>query len=99
MLKYRITNEGVKDLEDIWGYTCRMWSEDQADRYYNAIISGFKIICSNPTLFGKDYGMIIHGLRGFKINKHIIFYLIESNYVYVIRILHECMDISRQLVT
>lgn len=97
MLRYHITNQAVKDLEDIWDYTYSTWSENQADKYYKAIISCFKIICSNPILLGRDYSKIFQGLRGFKINKHIIFYIIESDSILIVRILHESMDFSRHL--
>ena len=35
---YRLSPLAEQDLEDIWLYTLREWSADQADRYYHSII-------------------------------------------------------------
>ena len=39
---YRLSPLAEQDLEDIWLYTLREWSADQADRYYHSIISAMK---------------------------------------------------------
>ncbi len=36
--RFRISKQATNDLNDIWIYTLRKWSKDQADRYYNLII-------------------------------------------------------------
>ena len=33
MAKYKLTNEIVEDLGNIWNYTADNWSEKQADKY------------------------------------------------------------------
>ena len=38
LAKYQLTIAAVKDLEEIWIYTYKNWSFEQADRYYNLII-------------------------------------------------------------
>jgi len=34
MAEYVLTNKAVADLSDIWNYTFNVWSESQADKYY-----------------------------------------------------------------
>ena len=98
MAKYFLTNKAVEDLADIWNYTFDVWSEKQADGYYNMLIASCQKIADHPELFGKRYDEITAGLRGFKANKHIIFYRISpANMVEIIRILHSRMDIPNRL--
>ena len=94
MAKYHLTNKSVKDLADIWNYTCDTWSERQADEYYNMLIASCNQIAEYPNLLGKRYDEILEGIRGFKANKHIIFYrIVQDDEVEIVRILHERMDL------
>ncbi|MEJ7676767.1 MAG: type II toxin-antitoxin system RelE/ParE family toxin [Segetibacter sp.] len=44
---YRISEKAVKDLEDIWLYTFETWYQDQADRYYNLLISEIEYVAKH----------------------------------------------------
>ena len=94
MAKYYLTNKAVEDLTNIWDYTYDEWSENQADKYYNLLLSSCQEIAENPNL-GKKYDNITEKLLGFKSNQHIIFYqIISNNEVEIIRILHRRMDLK-----
>lgn len=94
MAKYYLTNKAVEDLTNIWDYTYDEWSENQADKYYNLLLSSCQEIAENPNL-GKKYDNVTEKLLGFKSNQHIIFYQIISNTeVEIIRILHGRMDLK-----
>lgn len=41
MAKYHITNKAIEDLSDIWNYTLEVWSERQADLYYEMLVTFF----------------------------------------------------------
>lgn len=98
MAKFHFTVKAVEDLTDIWNYTVDSWSEQQADTYYEMLISSCRKVACNPVLFGKEYNEIAEDLYGFKANKHIIFYRIITNGdVEIVRILHERMDLSNKL--
>ena len=73
MAKYKLTNKAIEDLSKIWDYTYEVWSENQADKYYNTIKSACKEIENNPKI-GKVYSEISKDLYGFQSGKHIIFY-------------------------
>lgn len=97
MAKYELTNKAVEDLTDIWKYTIDKWSEQQADRYFNILISSCQEIANNPEL-GKNYDGITNELYGLKTERHIIFYRKRINKpLEITRILHERMDLKRRI--
>jgi toxin ParE1/3/4 len=97
MAKLILRKEAVNDLTDIWNYSSNEWSEIQADKYYSLIYSAFRDITKNSAI-GKSYHEIYSGLHGYKVGKHIIFYLKAVNGdIDVLRILHERMDLKYKL--
>ncbi|MDG1729376.1 MAG: type II toxin-antitoxin system RelE/ParE family toxin [Algibacter sp.] len=98
MAEYKLTNNAVEDLSKIWEYTFEIWSEMQADKYYDGLISNCQEIAENPDS-GKYYGGISEQLLGLKANRHIIFYrTLNENYVEITRILHERMDLKNRIM-
>ena len=97
MAEFKLTNKAVEDLSKIWDYTFEAWSERQADKYYESLISNCQEIADNPNL-GKNYDGITQNLLGIKTNRHIIFYrTLNENYVEITRILHERMDLKKRI--
>lgn len=97
MAKYIFTNKAVQDLDDIWNYTIRTWSEKQADEYFITLIDFCSTIALKPNI-GKTYSEVTKELFGSKVNQHIIFYrVISSNLIEIVRILHERMDLKNRI--
>ncbi|MCY4779102.1 type II toxin-antitoxin system RelE/ParE family toxin [Sphingobacterium sp. UT-1RO-CII-1] len=97
MAKYILTNKAVEDISDIWDYTYEVWSESQADTYYELLIETCQKITNNPAI-GKSYHKISIEIFGTPIGKHIIFYRkLETDDIEVIRILHERMDFKNRI--
>ena len=97
MANYKLTNQAVEDLAKIWEYTFEVWSEKQANTYYNSLITSCQEIADNPKL-GKSYDDITAQLLGMKVNRYIIFYrTVNENYVEITRILHERMDLKKRI--
>lgn len=97
MAEYKLTNKAVEDLSKIWDYTFEVWSEQQADKYYDGLIFSCQEIAENPDL-GKNYEGISEQLLGMKANRHIIFYrTLSRDYVEITRILHERMDLKKRI--
>lgn len=65
MAQFKLTNNAVKDLSDIWNYTFDAWSESQADKYYKLIIDACAEISKKPQE-GKLYEEIHPNLKGKK---------------------------------
>jgi toxin ParE1/3/4 len=98
MANYHLTHKAVEDITNIWGHTVNIWSEQQAEKYYNLLINSFTRILENP-LIGIKYEEVLLGLFGYKVKKHIVFYQVLSNQeILIIRILHESMDYKRHLL-
>lgn len=97
-MRYNISNEATKDLENIWLYTFETWSVDQADRYYNLLLDEIEYIAKNPDS-GKDYSHIRKGYWRTRVKSHFIFYRIDTvqDIIEIIRILHQQMDIEARL--
>lgn len=97
MAKFHFTRKAVEDLTEIWNYTFETWSEKQADKYYNLLLSACNELAKKPDL-GKKYEIISVGLLGYKSGEHIIFYsILSKNEIEIIRILHGRMDLKSQL--
>ena len=97
-MKYKISKQAFADIEAIWFYTKKTWSVQQADRYYNLILDEIEYIAEYP-LLGKDYGYVRKNYRCSVVKSHLIFYRYEEdqNFVDIIRILHQNMDIEEKL--
>lgn len=97
MARYKLTNEAVKDLEEIWIYTYQNWSVEQADRFYNLIIDEIEFLSSNP-LTGRSMDYIKEGYKVSKVKSHLVFYKIITNgAIEIIRILHQRMDVKNRM--
>jgi len=97
-MNYNISNEASLDLEEIWLYTFEHWSIEQADKYYNQLLNEIEYISKNPKS-GKDFSNFRKGYFRAKVNSHLIFYRINQskNFVEIIRVLHQSMDIQSKL--
>jgi toxin ParE1/3/4 len=97
MAKVHFTNKAIEDLEAIWKYTVKTWSENQAEIYYGLLIDSCQKLAAEPTL-GKSYKVLEQHVLGFKTCDHLIFYrIISPQGIEVIRILHGMMDLKNQL--
>lgn len=97
MAKYFLTNKAVEDLSKIWDYTYKVWSERQADKYYELLIDSFQEISKSPGI-GKNYDEIDSTISGLPVSKHIVFYrLTKSTEIEILRILHQRMDLKTRI--
>ncbi|HEU4632485.1 MAG TPA: type II toxin-antitoxin system RelE/ParE family toxin [Flavisolibacter sp.] len=97
MAKYFLTNKAVEDLSKIWEYTYEVWSEGQADKYYELLTNSFQNFVQNPEL-GKNYDEIDKFIFGVCVGKHIVFYrMVQSNDIEILRNLHQRMDLKNKI--
>jgi toxin ParE1/3/4 len=97
MAKYQFTKRALNDLIEIWDYTAKEWSENQAEKYYNLIIASCVDLAGNPNL-GKSYEILLLDVLGYKCGEHIIFYRETSqNEIEIERVLHGMMDLKSKL--
>lgn len=97
MAKYILTNKAVEDISKIWNYTYEVWSENQADTYYELLIETCQEITKKP-IIGKNYNEISIEILGVSVGKHIIFYRkLETKDIEIVRILHERIDLKNRI--
>jgi toxin ParE1/3/4 len=97
MTKYHLTNKALDDLSEIWNYTCEVWSENQADKYYFDLLNDCEELSKNQNL-GRNYIEIEEEVFGFKSGQHIIFYRIQNaKEIEITRILHSKMDLKNRI--
>lgn len=97
MLKFYLSNKAVEDLNQIWDYTVKTWSENQAEIYYSLLMDSCQELANKPSQ-GKSYDVVEKNVLGFKTGEHIIFYQIVSlKEIEVVRILHGMMDMKNHL--
>ena len=96
--KYILTKRAEQDLTSIWRYTAETWSQKQANKYIQAILTAFLKIAKAPTLVGRSYEHVRRGYRKYPSGKHVIFYRIMADGIaYIVRILHEKMDFDKHV--
>lgn len=96
-MKYKVSSKAKSDLINIWKFSKKNWSVDQADRYYRFIIEQIGEVSINPDL-GKSYDSIRKGYWGIGVKSHIIFYKIgKDGIIEAIRILHQRMDLKSRI--
>lgn len=96
MSNYKISHKAIADLDSIWDYTVKNWSEKQADKYYCQLNTSIQSLPELPYYLEKEYNEVKPGLFGYHTGHHIIFYKKrKDNSVWIDRILHESMDFRR----
>ena len=91
---FEVSKLALKDMDEIWEYTAEHWSKQQANKYYKEIIDAIEKIC-NKSVIGTDE--VKKGHKRVNIRSHMIIYKIQNNTVFIDRILHQKMDIEKQL--
>lgn len=97
MTPFLLTAAARKDIIDIGRFTIEKWGKRQRDRYLKQLDDAFRLLARQPYI-GRDAEDIKPGYKKFSQGSHIIFYRAgtESKIV-VIRILHNSMDVDRQI--
>ena len=95
-LNFEISRLALKDLDNIWEYTVKQWSKEQANKYDNEIFSVTNKICQNSDS-GQPIDEIKKGHQRTNVKYHIIIYKVKGTKVYIDRILHQKMDIEKHL--
>ena len=96
MRDIHLSQAARSDLVDIWVETYRQWGEAQADRYLDEITRALKGLIANPQL-GSDCSDLLQGVRKLITGRHLVFYEVDRDMIFVIRVLHQSMDLPRYL--
>ena len=96
MSDYRLSRRAAKDLEDLADYTIERYGIAQARTYRDSLKACFEQLAGNSKL-GRKAEQLACGLRRFEHKAHIVFYTVEEDSIYVVRVLHSRMDVQRHL--
>ena len=93
----RISRQAIEDLDKIWMYTFNKWTKEQADRYFDLIITEIEFLADN-FMTGKSAEQTRKNYRVTKVKSHLIYFRkAENDIVEIVRILHQRMDIKKRL--
>ncbi len=97
MSEWTYSPKAKADLKAIWTYSAHSWGPDQADRYVRQIDDTCKALAMGR-LKGLDVTRIRPGYFKQKVGSHLIFFTRPSaSEIVIIRLLHQSMDIDRQI--
>ena len=96
MRDIHLSQAARSDLVDIWAETYRQWGEAQADRYLDDIDRALQGLLDNPQM-GVNCSDLLRGARKLITGRHLVFYEVDPDRLFVIRVLHQSMDVPRHL--
>ena len=96
MPDYVLSNKAESDLTEIYVYSFRAFGEAKDDSYFLGLRDFLQELADNPHL-GRSAAYLRTGLFCPRYARHIVFYMAEAAGIFVVRILHDAMDIQRNL--
>lgn len=90
-MKYQLTEEADRDVEEILAYSVKSFGVTQTQHYFVALKECIELLADNPNMGLSAEDILPEYLR-FPHESHIIFYKHLSASILVVRILHERMD-------
>jgi toxin ParE1/3/4 len=88
-----LTQEAESDFIDILVYTAQQWGADKQQEYDASLCHALDVVKGNPFL-GYLPALLPEDHRCFNVRKHVLVYQIKSSHIYVLRILHQRMNLS-----
>ncbi|MDG2448309.1 MAG: type II toxin-antitoxin system RelE/ParE family toxin [Saprospiraceae bacterium] len=95
-LNYILSPLAQEDLENIWIYTATIWDIDQAEKYFDLLMDGITVI-REEILIGRSIEYVKAGYRSFVCESHLIIYRIDKDFIDIVRILNQRMDVYDKL--
>ena len=90
----KITAPALSDIEQIAAYTFKQWGMQKTETYVSQIDLTVQAIADNPALGRARIG-VPEAIKGRKSGSHVVFYRVQEETIYIVRILHESMDHGR----
>ena len=91
-----LTQEAEDDFIDILAYTTQRWDEDKLQEYDASLCHALDVVKDNPFL-GYRHTLLPEDHRCFNVQKHVLVYQIKSSHIFVLRILHQRMNLRDHL--
>lgn len=91
MLEIRQSKRAKNDIKSIWRYSYEQWGEAHATRYCSHLERAILQLGDMPKL-GMRRDKIREGLRGYHVKRHVIYYYVRNDHIYVVRVRHDQTD-------
>jgi len=91
--RFRVTKRAKADLISIGRYSERVWGKRQRDKYLSELDACFHWLANNGG-GGRHRPDIHEGYFSYPQGSHVVFYMINGNYIDIIGIPHKSMDIG-----
>lgn len=91
--RFRLTPRAASDLDEIADYTIKEWGQEQMEDYLRSLNSQFEWLARNP-FAGRERDDVHPGYRSFPESSHVIFYIVNDQYIDIIGIPHKSMDLG-----
>jgi len=95
-MSYRLSNKAEQDLRLIYRYTQLNFGTIQAATYLTGLDETLELIADSPAIAQK-VDDIRSGYQRYLFQEHVIYFVKESNHIYVVRILHQQMKVQLHL--
>lgn len=95
-MRFQLAKKAYADLKSIAEYTQTTWGIEQRKEYLSRLDQSFHLIAENIGI-GRNCDHIREGYHSLPVGRHLVFYRVEDEVVTIIRILHQSMDVERQL--
>lgn len=92
---YRLSPLAEADLEEIWLYTLKTWSLEQADSYLRELVTTFEALAAG-TRQGREAD-VRPGYRKYLCGSHVVYFKADADGLNVVRVLHQRQDAERNL--
>ena len=94
MSAFKLSIEAAADLEAIGDRGMKTFGLAQSLKYHLALESRFELLAQFPRIGMPSYDLR-PGLYRFPYEAHMIFFTIEPEYIYIVRVLHAHADFKR----
>lgn len=95
-MDFKLSKQASQDVEDIYLYGFINFGEQQADQYSLKMLSCINLLCSNPEI-GRLDTRTNPAIRRFDFESHVVFYDIEEDTIFIVRVLHKSVDFVQHL--
>ncbi len=84
------------DIDEIWDYSARQWSVDQAEDYVLQLADACEGLAAGRKI-GRMAEDVAPGHFSFAVGSHTVYFTRGDEDLFVVRILHQSMDAPNQL--
>lgn len=91
------SDDAKEDVQDIAYYTFEAWGKEQEQAYLASLYRRLSEISEEPERW-KKRSDLFDGCQAALAGRHVIFFRVQKEEVFISRILHQSMDVERHIL-